>query len=870
VWRSLTSWLLGIDRGAIADGTGVRLELANPPSGRLMAFLALGAVLALVWVYWRERPSRRRIRRVVLWVMMGLLGVLALVVLVKPFEVPEQLRPSPAYVIVFFAAAALGLVAFLYHLEKGTATRRRKLALAAVRGLLVLVVVVVLFKPILAVDRSELKEAYVVVLLDDSLSMRLRDRYRDPKVRLALARAAGLTGPQARVLSGSEEAALDAMTRADLVNRVIANPSINLLGSLRKQCKVRVATFADTVRGVGPETWRRERVADTPPLVAPSGHRTLLGAALREMAGALRGHRVAAAIVVTDGRTQDVDPGVVDVARRLAAAHGEAFPVFTVGVGDIDESTDIEIVKVLAPSAARKDDQVTFNAVVASKGFEGEVDVLLKANGELVHTRRVRLEGGDVPQTVPIRYTPETTGSVRFTVAIPAQPDELSSENNAADHVLTVKDAKTKVLLAAGRPSYSYRYLKNALLVDQSVNLSCFLQSADADFHQEGNTRITHYPESRPELYEFDVVVLCDADPSGFREEQLKDLQSFVGQFGGGLIVMAGTLHPLDAWRRTPLEALLPVVLGGSAPTTDLLTTRTLKDAFKIRLTEQGRTHGILRLADTREESDTVWEGFPGSYWYHPVSRAKPGAVVLGEHPYDRDERGAMPLLVVGRFDPGRVLYCALDDTWRWRFWAGDVHFNRFWVQAINYVGSYRILGGSRRIQLATDKRTYAVGQRVVVQAQCLDDAFQPSQAESLEARLEMHGAEAQTVRLLPSRQGPGIFEAAFVVRSPGTGVLTLAHGGDSESLSFTVRLPESEFQHPTMDARTLTEVAQVTRGDFLRLHAADRLLERVHAAGQEITTQVQDPVFDAPIVVILFLGLACGEWWFRKRGMLA
>ena len=43
-----------------------------------------------------------------------------------------------------------------------------------------------------------------------------------------------------------------------------------------------------------------------------------------------------------------------------------------------------------------------------------------------------------------------------------------------------------------------------------------------------------------------------------------------------------------------------------------------------------------------------------------------------------------------------------------------------------------------------------------------------------------------------------------------------------------------------------------------------------MEAAGQEITTQVQDPVFDAPIVVILFLGLACGEWWFRKRGMLA
>jgi len=807
VWHSLVSWLLGINRGEIAQGTGVRLKFANP------------------------------------W---------------------------PTWAILLFALGAIWLVFFLYSREKGTATRRRKICLAVVRCLILALVLLVLFKPILAVDKSELKQAYVVVLLDDSLSMQTRDQYRDAKVRLALARAAGLVAGDAKELSPDQDAPLDQLTRADLVNRVLANPSFNLLGRLDRQCKLRVAAFADSVRGLGPDAWRPASRAEMPVLVVPRGTRTLLGAALGETADGLRGHRIAAVIVVSDGRTQDADPTALEVARRLGALHGEPFPVFTVGVGAADEGRDIEVVKILAPTTAKKDDQVTFNAIVTSKGFEGEVEVQLNRDGQLVKTLRAELEARDGPQTITIPYTPEETGTFRFSVAIPAEPDELSTENNAAQHVLTVKDAKTKVLFVAGSPSYFYRFLKNTLLVDRSVQLSCILQSADPDFHQEGNNRITRYPDSRRELFEYDVVVFSDVDPSMFTDPQLADLRAFVGQFGGGFILVAGQFNPVEVWAGTPLEELLPVVLGGSGKAPDLLAARTLKEAFRPRLTEQGRTHGITRLAGTRGASARIWENFPGCYWYHAVTRAKPGTVVLVEHPYDRDERGAMPLVVVGRYDPGRTLFCALDGTWRWRFWVGDAHFNRFWVQAIDYVGSYRILGGSRRVQLATDKRVYTIGQRVVVQAQCLDDSFQPSQSEALEAKVEMQGAPAHSVRLVRSRQGPGIYEGSFEARRAGGGVVSVSVGAAQDSLSFNVRLPENEFRNRTMDAATLRDIAEVTRGSFVRLHEIHELDDRVQAAGQEITSEIQDPVFDAPLVVIVFLGLICSEWWFRKRGMLA
>jgi len=797
VWQAVLSWLLGIDRGEIAGGTGVRLKLANP------------------------------------W---------------------------PTWVVLLFAVGAVWLVFALYSREKGTATRRRKLALAVVRCVLLALIVFVLFKPILAVDKSELKQAYVVVLLDDSLSMRTKDRYRDREVRRALAEAAGL----------AQDVGLDDLSRAELVNRVVARRAAAMLGRLHRECRLRVATFADTVRGLGATAWQPKHEGHIPALVTPSGTRTLLGRALAEAAEGLRGHRIAAMVVVSDGQTQDTDPTAIETAARLGITHGEPFPVFTVAVGSLQETTDIEVVKILAPTTVKKNDKVTLNVVVTSRGFDGEVELQLRRDDQLVKTQTARLAPTGRPHTIPVHYTPEAKGSFRFTLAIPPQPHEASTDNNQAVHVLTVKDEKTKVLFVAGQPSYFYRFLKNTLLVDPSVDLSCWLQSADPDFHQEGNVRITHYPADRRELFEYDVVVFHDVDPAVFRGEQLADLRAFVGQFGGGFILVAGPFHPAGLWTGTPLEEMLPVVLGDGAGSADSLGGGALKEAFGIRLTEQGRSHGITQLADSRDDSLGAWQRLPGCYWYQAVSRAKPGAVVLMEHPYDRVERGAMPLVVLGRYDPGRTLFCGLDGTWRWRFWIGDELFNRFWVQAINYVGTYRVLGGSRRVQLATDKRTYDLGERVAVQAQCLDEAFRPAQGEALEAKVEMRGSPPQAVRLVRSRQGQAIFEGSFQATRPGSGVLSLALGADRDSLSFRVRLPATEFRDPTMDAATLRQIAQGTRGAFVRLHEIDRLDAHIKAAGQEITSEVQDPVYDAPIVVILFMGLVCSEWWFRKRGMLA
>src|SRR5262249_40888804 len=50
-----------------------------------------------------------------------------------------------------------------------------------------------------------------------------------------------------------------------------------------------------------------------------------------------------------------------------------------------------------------------------------------------------------------------------------------------------------------------------------------------------------------------------------------------------------------------------------------------------------------------------------------------------------RAQEREQPLIVRQNYGFGRVLYIALDSTWRWRYKVGDQHHHRFWGQVIHW-----------------------------------------------------------------------------------------------------------------------------------------------------------------------------------------
>ena len=59
---------------------------------------------------------------------------------------------------------------------------------------------------------------------------------------------------------------------------------------------------------------------------------------------------------------------------------------------------------------------------------------------------------------------------------------------------IAVLDAKITVLYVEGYPRWEYRYIKNEMIRDKTVDISCLLTSADPTFRQEGDKPITRVP----------------------------------------------------------------------------------------------------------------------------------------------------------------------------------------------------------------------------------------------------------------------------------------------------------------------------------------------------------------------------------------
>jgi uncharacterized membrane protein len=255
-----------------------------------------------------------------------------------------------------------------------------------------------------------------------------------------------------------------------------------------------------------------------------------------------------------------------------------------------------------------------------------------------------------------------------------------------------------KVLYVEGTPRWEYRYLKNAMLRQPSVRISCLLTSADLGFTQEGSRAdpkigfpgpLQRFPAKAEELAAFDVLLLGDVDPRQFTDAQLAMIADFVRK-GGGLGVAAGPRYTPSAYRKSPLAELLPVNVEKVEPDGK---DAQFPDGFQPALTDAGRASPIFRAwregREAREKGRGAEKDYEPLYWYCRGVTARPaadGAEVLATHPTARADGNPVPLLVIGRCGKGRTLFSGIDDSWRWRFAANDDVFAGYWLEQFRYL----------------------------------------------------------------------------------------------------------------------------------------------------------------------------------------
>lgn len=649
----------------------------------------------------------------------------------------------------------------------------------------------------------------VVILVDDSTSMKTQD-------------------VESKVTSSSRT------TRQEAIATLTDEKSWS---SLTDRMDVTIQTFGNTEGTTRTDLF-------TPLKQAPEKFTNLIGA-----------------VLISDGDWNDGQPPV----QAATSLRMKKIPVFTVPIGSPVRLPDVELLSLGAPTfgVAGKAVRIPFT-IESTLPREFITTVNLKSSDGDEVIRDVRI--APMSRTSDsLLWNPQSTGDFTLTLTVPKHADDTLPDNNQLTAPIAIREEKLRVLVVESFSRWEYRYLRNALSRDPGVEVSCLLFHPDLGKVGGGNKDyIKEFPAGLDELSKFDVVFLGDV---GLEEGQLTTencrlLKGLVEHQASGLVFMPGFRGKQASLVETELDDLLPVIMDELQP--DGWGSRT---PGHFELTELGRRSLLTRLADTRDDNLSVWEDLPGFQWYAAVIRAKTGCETLAVHQDITNKHGRIPLLVTRTFGAGKVLFMGTDGAWRWREGVEDKYHYRFWGQVVRWMAYQRNMakGETMRLYYAPDQPQ--VRQTLVLHANVMESSGEPLSKGDVTARITAPSGQAETVRFTSAGDEWGVFDGRFTTHEPGKHQVKLFCKQTNATLdtSFFVQGDAAETPGKSARPEVLEEIARVTRGKVLTTDKLEQLIQSLASLPEPSPSIRRVQLWSHPATAGVLLLLLTVFWIGRK-----
>jgi len=803
--------------------------------------------------------------------------------------------PTGGLGLLVLVSCGLALVAigFFYRRDGKKLTALQRTVLTSLRALAVLTAVFVLLEPNLVTVKRETRPGHTLLLVDVSQSMTQVDSWRRESVQgMAQGwRDLGVAGPAG-------------MPRIELLRALLSHDDGVLVDRLGAKNLPQLYSFAGNLEHLpvlpppepklGADGQPLPQDPDQPPplprldlgKLAADGRFTNIGGALRTALDRSRAAEIAGVVIVSDGR-RNVGPQGAEIARLL---NQRKIPhTFVLGIGDPSQTQSVELSRLEAPEKVFQKDFFEMKSNVSSQGYEPmTVTVrLIRIDGDkgaesVVGTRQIDIGGEKTEVLVEwSELTAETPGRYLYRAEVlPPDGEPPVAERHSKVVAVEVLAERARVLLISGASIFEYQMLRNLLIRDKTIDVSCWVQNADEKFPQDGDeeVRIDRLPEDRQQFDPYDVVILIDPNHELLSSSFCGLLAQHVVEGGCGLWWVCGEKFTLEALRpgasTRPIAELLPIV-----PDIDFAERKMVNfgvafpRAWPYELAADGADGigaKISRIAETRDESRIQWSRLPGFHFWFPVRQLKPAAtaVAVSTNPdpkFRRDGRG-MPMVAMQNVGAGRVLYLGTDETYRWRS-IFEKAYIEFWINGIRYLFEGRIYAGNSRLRLLANAEKIDLGEAIRITAEVKDEALQPWIEESFEVIVERDGEAPEHIHLLPVESVPGAYELQLRPTQLGAYRARPARKiGKNTEIGFQVVAARIERDGP-MDRSELAAIAKATGGELFdtpaQLLAA---LDRIPSRSATDTYRTPHPLWDGWATVAFLLSVLCIEWILRKR----
>ena len=661
-------------------------------------------------------------------------------------------------------------------------------------------------------------------------------------------------------------ARLDQMKRSEIMARLLDNAGKGLMNQFGKNFYVECYKLSgrDVVE-VSPDKIVREgKLA-----FKPDGKSTDLAAAVRAAAERARyGRETAAVVMLTDGQNNAGDDP--EMAAKILA--GKNVPLFTVGIGSGEPPRDIAIAELDTSRVVYLGDEVHVGLDIKYDGYQGASAPARVVEGDkVVSEKQVPFPEGRRRAPAELAFIPETVGAHKYVALIPVQPGELIEENNRREFTVDVIDDKIRMLYVEGEPRWEYRFLKNLLLRDKTMEINRIMVTRDAAELPRG-TKPDQFPETREQLFKYDVLIIGDIPAERFFPSDLKHIEAFVNENGGVVVMICGPQFNPESYLNTPVSEMMPVY-GERVTPTDEVKRSIQINGFVPVLTHEGEDSPITRISFDKLDNAWIWEKLPPLHWQAFIGKAKPGAEVLLKAP--GKEKDDCVLLAVQTYGMGKVLLLATDDTWRWRYKVGDKYFHKFWGQVMRWATAGKSSGRDTYIRMGTQKRRYDVGERVEFQAKVSGPDLNPLRDGQVEALVQREDKPAEVVKLefVPGSEGryrgtfTGLDGGRYTVR---LNVPALPQNPSEAHVEIEVLdRPDVEQVELFLNRPLLESMAKIGGGRYYGAEDARALAGVIEPTKKRIPRVEEIRLWTWPPILLLFTAVVCAEWILRKRSGL-
>jgi uncharacterized membrane protein len=749
----------------------------------------------------------------------------------------ENVDESWAWLWVLLAVGVVGILVATYWGIFQRSERRLTWLLMVLRGAGLVALLLTLAKPSWSWENDLVESGRVAIVLDDSESMSLPD----PSGRSRYARATE---------------AVDGLRKALHAKKLVVG-----------------------VYDIDGRPLKEGAIPDRP--TAP---RTDLAQALSAAADDMSAKRLNGVVLLSDGMDNSGRQDFAEFAQKFGV------PIYTVGFEDTRRLGDLDLaVKPLRqpPERVMVNNEVKIDLLVSKTGGpRTEATVVIKRGlEERFVEKKIALPEGNDERTVSLTLKPSQPGTFEFTAVVESDKGERNLANNLWRFPLRVDAEPIRVLYVEGFLRYEYKFLKARLEDDPDLNVAAVVRRVNPELPEAVKAKdlIT-----RTQLKNFDVVILGDMEADYLSPAEYQALVAWLDEKDArkgsehALLVLGGyrSFGPAG-FRKTRLAGVLPVVFADRPPYQS-------EEAFRIRLTEEGRGHPVFEVSSDRVRTAQAWDEAPRLAGCSLVARAKPAARVLAVHPRITREGKPAVVAAVQRYGAGHTMVLTVDTTWRWsRFTRvlgrADTLYARFWSQTLRWLAG-RAADKRPLLSVSTDHIGYKAGEpvKVTVVRHPRPDVDLSRARLSVTYKPALGGRPAVVTNVKSTSADPDLFTGTFY---PAAGNRPGAAGRFEVSATFTqdgkvVANQGTEFlvhssgqeladtgTNPQV-LKTLSEHSQVMDG-YRDIGRAVELADLIRPKERRIHQADDLKLWDSPVLFLVFIGAVSSEWLIRRRNHL-